>query len=95
MLFLISLWVSILIDSVTEETFWRNYFYRVSLIKQDPNFTTANTGASLSSRSSSVSEGPDEDTGAGEFVSDSFQNEDRKDLYKLGTTRADAGKLFN
>ena len=66
---------------MNEETFWRNYFYRVSLIKQDPNFTTASGagGASksfASSRSSSSSEGPDDPAEAGrddsEFVSDSY-----------------------
>ncbi|KAF7492110.1 Synapse-associated protein 1 [Sarcoptes scabiei] len=67
---------------VNEETFWKNYFYRVSLIKQDPNFTTANltsAGGWTSSKSSS-SEGPDdpnepmiEASGETEFVSDSFQ----------------------
>lgn len=69
-------------NRVNEETFWKNYFYRVSLIKQDPNFTTANltsAGGWTSSKSSS-SEGPDdpnepmiEASGETEFVSDSFQ----------------------
>ncbi|KAJ6215626.1 hypothetical protein RDWZM_010126 [Blomia tropicalis] len=84
---------------VNEENFWRNYFYRVSLIKQDPNFTTASgiKGRSFaSSRSSSSSEGPDDPndgtlSGAdSEFISDSFQQSNvtaddvRKDMYKLG-----------
>ncbi|XP_075587467.1 synapse-associated protein 47kD isoform X2 [Dermatophagoides farinae] len=29
---------------VNEETFWKNYFYRVSLIKQDPNLASNNLG---------------------------------------------------
>jgi hypothetical protein len=33
---------------VTEETFWRNYFYRVSLIKRSIHFTTAATNKSAS-----------------------------------------------
>lgn len=58
----------------------------MSLIKQDPNFTTATSGsggggvnklAMTSSRSSSSSEGPDDpndpSVGDSEFISDSFQ----------------------
>ena len=81
---------------VNEETFWRNYFYRVSLIKQDPNFTTAAANNAVGTWSSSSSEGPDdpndqsESVGDSEFVSDTFQSSNvsvkdvRKDMFKLG-----------
>jgi len=82
---------------VNEETFWRNYFYRVSLIKQDPNFTTASdtNKASVSRSSSSASdEGPDDPNdpslGETEFVSDAFNQRSitaddvRRDMAKLG-----------
>lgn len=92
---------------VKEETFWRNYFYRVSLIKQSTQFSAfdkkgANTSWS-SSRSSSA-EGPDDPnddqspTGAEpEFVSDAYQSskvsaeEVRKGMRQLGV-RKDSNK---
>lgn len=93
---------------VNEETFWRNYFYRVSLIKQDPNFTTAgdDSGRAESwnmSRSSS-SEGPDDpndpslSAGDNEYVSDTYQtgqvsaDQVRKDMYKLGIHKTNDGE---
>lgn len=89
---------------VNEETFWRNYFYRVYCVKQDPNFTTASDNKATSfasSRSSSSSEGPDDPNdiagGDAEFISDSFQastisaDEVRKDMYKLGIRKTADG----
>lgn len=38
---------------VSEETFWRNYFYRVSLIKQNPDFTTATSDGGQVQRNAS------------------------------------------
>jgi len=48
--------------SVNEETFWRNYFYRVSLLKQSTQANSLNKGVCKrnGSTSSSEAEGPDE-----------------------------------
>ena len=93
--------------SVKEETFWRNYFYRVSLIKQATQLTSFDkkgANASWSSSRSSSAEGPDDPgddqspTGAEpEFVSDAYQGshvsaEDvRKGMRQLGV-RKDSNK---
>lgn len=42
-------------DSVKEEMFWRNYFYRVSLIKQSAQLTAL---AAQQQRNDSVDKGP-------------------------------------
>lgn len=70
---------------IKEELFWRNYFYRVSLIKQSSELSTMAQGrgnrdsANLSRDSSDdedKTEGADTpDSPMNEFVSDSFQNQ--------------------
>ncbi|RWS31281.1 synapse-associated protein 1-like protein [Leptotrombidium deliense] len=78
---------------VNEETFWRNYFYRVSLIKQSTSLSNMNKGSKgWASSSSSSAEGPDEPSPTGaepEFISDSIRgnmtDEDlRKGMRQLG-----------
>lgn len=67
---------------VNEETFWRNYFYRVSLLKQSTqaNLMKKSSGGTgckgWGSTSSSEAEGPDEISPSSEnaeFISDTFQ----------------------
>ena len=59
---------------VNEENFWRNYFYRVSIVKQSSSLSKGCKG--WASSSSSSAEGPDElspTTTEPEFVSDCIQ----------------------
>lgn len=61
---------------VTEEQFWRNYFYRVSLIKQNNSLANVNKCNRWES-SSSESEGPDDISPTNpepEFISDTLQS---------------------
>ncbi|CAG2178746.1 unnamed protein product, partial [Oppiella nova] len=91
---------------VKEEVFWRNYFYRVSLIKQSTQLSAFDKkgNTSWSSSRSSSAEGPDEPgddqspTGAEpEFISDAYQGEQvsaeevRKGMRQLGV-RKDSNK---
>lgn len=93
-------------NRVKEESFWRNYFYRVSLIKQSTqlsSFTNKGGNTSWSSSRSSSAEGPDDPgdqspTGAEpEFISDAYQGsqvsaeEVRKGMRQLGV-RKDSNK---
>ncbi|CAG2171647.1 unnamed protein product, partial [Oppiella nova] len=93
-------------NSVKEEVFWRNYFYRVSLIKQSTQLSAFDKkgNTSWSSSRSSSAEGPDEPgddqspTGAEpEFISDAYQGsqvsaeEVRKGMRQLGV-RKDSNK---
>ena len=78
---------------MNEETFWRNYFYRVSLLKQS---TQANSlkgcKSGYGSSSSSEAEGPDEISPTSEQV-DAFQDESQVDvdssMKQMGITRND------
>ncbi|RWS11152.1 synapse-associated protein 1-like protein [Dinothrombium tinctorium] len=72
---------------VNEETFWRNYFYRVSLIKQSTSLSNMDKACKgWASSSSSSGEGPDEPSPTGgepEFISDSIHgNVTDEDLQK-------------
>ncbi|XP_074599558.1 uncharacterized protein LOC141853933 [Brevipalpus obovatus] len=62
---------------VNEETFWRNYFYRVQLIKQSTSSSNTNKGCKgWASSSSSSAEGPDDPSPTNpepEFISDTIQ----------------------
>lgn len=68
---------------IKEELFWRNYFYRVSLIRQSTQLSTMTTGGNrTASRESSFDEDDktDEadtpsDSPVNEFVSDAFQSQ--------------------
>ena len=80
---------------VNEETFWRNYFYRVSLLKQS---TAANlkssSGKGWGSTSSSEAEGPDEISPSSEtadFVNDAssaFQGSGSDPLQRSDTIQS-------
>lgn len=60
--FLSQIFLSTTISRVKEETFWRNYFYRVSLLKQSTQANSLNKSGACrtGSTSSSEAEGPDE-----------------------------------
>ncbi|KAI1294779.1 Synapse-associated protein 1 [Halotydeus destructor] len=85
---------------VNEETFWRNYFYRVSLLKQSTQANSVKGSKAWGSTDSSEAEGPDEITPSSEqaeFVSDSFAGdvsaEDlQKGMRQLGVSKKQDSK---
>lgn len=85
---------------VNEESFWRNYFYRVSLIKQSNSLNNMNSRSKGRQSSSSESEGPDDISPTNpepEFVSDFIQgNVTEEDLVSgmrgLGVAKTDSIK---
>jgi len=91
---------------IKEELFWRNYFYRVSLIRQSTQLSTMTQGGNrTASRESSFDEDDktDEadtpgDSPVHEFVSDAFQSKTlSKDLKEVqeGIKRLDSSKKPN
>ncbi|XP_053200633.1 synapse-associated protein 1-like isoform X2 [Panonychus citri] len=81
---------------VNEETFWRNYFYRVSLIKQSTSLSNMNKGCKgWASSSSSSAEGPDEPSPTNpepEFISDSIQGSVSEEDLKSGMRQLGVGR---
>lgn len=81
---------------VNEETFWRNYFYRVSLIKQSTSLSNLNKGVKgWASSSSSSAEGPDEPSPTNpepEFISDSIQGSVSEEDLKSGMRQLGIGR---
>ena len=82
---------------VNEETFWRNYFYRVSLLKQSTQANlmkkaSGGTGCKgWGSTSSSEAEGPDEISPSSEnaeFISDTFQGSAGDPLQRSDTIQS-------
>ncbi len=79
-------------NRVKEESFWRNYFYRVSLIKQSTqlsSFTNKGGNTSWSSSRSSSAEGPDDPGDQSPTGADA--EEVRKGMRQLGV-RKDSNK---
>jgi len=84
---------------VNEESFWRNYFYRVSLIKQSNSLDNMNSRSKR--QSSSESEGPDDLSPTGnpepEFVSDYIQGSVTEEdvvsgMRQMGVSKTDSIK---
>uniref|UniRef100_K1RLC3 Synapse-associated protein 1 n=1 Tax=Magallana gigas TaxID=29159 RepID=K1RLC3_MAGGI len=78
---------------IKEEAFWRNYFYRVSLIKQSTQLTSLAQETDLSKSSNQGAKEEDfapSSPNENEFVSDSFQADDisqedlKKEMQMLG-----------
>ena len=77
---------------LNEDQFWRNYFYRVSLLKQAQANSLKGCKSGYGSSSSSEAEGPDDVSPTSEQV-DAFQDESQVEidstLKQMGITRND------
>lgn len=67
---------------LTEEQFWKNYFYRVSLIKQSLQANSA------------IMKDPEQDTGAEHLPHDSEQHDMKNDIAGMGCVHSMQGILF-
>jgi hypothetical protein len=94
---------------INEETFWRNYFYRVSLIKQSTqlsalaheNANTQSTDGSSKERKPSLTESQDKNQDANqEFVSEDYDtsavsmDDIRREIEQLTVTKTNPNKTY-